>query len=78
MLLDSSSTYTFVAKAFIDEIGVRLDDLGYDLVVLTPTGVYLNTGECVRNITNVIQRRVLLTDFTMLPMRVFDAIFIMD
>lgn len=78
VLFDSSSTHTFVAKAFVDGIGMRIDDLGYDLVVLTPTGVDLTTGECVRNITIVIQQCVLLTDLTMLLMREFDVIFIMD
>lgn len=33
VLFDSSSTHTFVAKAFVDGIGMRIDDLGYDLVV---------------------------------------------
>lgn len=37
LLFDCSSTHTFTTKAFVDRIGVRLDDLGYNLVVFTQT-----------------------------------------
>ena len=57
---------------------MTVEDLGYDLTVSTPTGVVLTTIVCMRDVAVVIQRRILLTDFTVLPMREFDAIFGMD
>lgn len=33
---DSVSTHTFIAMTFVDRIGLSVDDLGYDFVVLTP------------------------------------------
>lgn len=40
---------------FIDWIGVLANDLGYDLVVSTPSGAVLITRVCVRDIVVVMQ-----------------------
>lgn len=40
-LFDSGSMHTFIVKTFVDRIGVYVKDLGYDLVVSTPTRVIL-------------------------------------
>lgn len=34
-LFDSSSTHTFISKTFVDRISLSIEDLDYDLVVLT-------------------------------------------
>ena len=78
VLFDSGSTHAFIATAFATRFGMTIEDLGYDLTVSTPTGVVLTTEVCVRDVAMVIQRRILITDFTMLPMREFNAIFDMD
>lgn len=44
VLFDSGSTHSFLAKAFLDKIGMRLDDLAYDLVMSTPSGAVFTTG----------------------------------
>lgn len=43
----------------------------------TPTRAILTTGVCVRGITIVVQLRILSTNFTVLAMREFGAIFSM-
>ena len=53
-------------------------DLGFDLRVSTPTGVVLTTGVGVRDVAVVTQQRVLPSDFVVLPMTEFDAIFGMN
>lgn len=63
---------------FVDKIGVLVDDLGYDLVVSTPGIAVLTTNVCVRDIIMVIERSILSTNFTLLAMREYDAIFSMD
>lgn len=45
-LFDSGSTHTFVAKTFVDRIGVSIEDLGYDLILSTPAGAILTTSVC--------------------------------
>lgn len=50
VLLDSGSMHTFMSKKFNDWIDVPIDDLGYDLVVSTPSREILTTGVCVRGI----------------------------
>lgn len=74
-LFDSGSTHTFIAKTFIDRIGVFVKDLGYDLVVSTPIPIVLTIEMCVRGVVLVIQHHILLIDFTVLPMWEFEAIF---
>lgn len=54
-LFDSSSTHNFIAKTFVDIIGVSVEGLGYDFVVSTSSRVVLTTGVCVRGVTMVIQ-----------------------
>lgn len=54
-LFDFSSIHTLIANTFIDRVGVSIEDLGYDLVVLTPGGGVLTTGVCVRGVVLVIQ-----------------------
>lgn len=49
-LLDSSSTHTFIAKTFIDKIGLFVEDLGNDFVVSTPLKVVHSTSECARGV----------------------------
>ena len=53
-------------------------DLGFDLRVSTPIGVVLTTGLRVRDVTVEIQQRILPSDFVVLPIREFNAIFGMD
>lgn len=53
-LFNFGSKHTFIAKKFIDMIGVSIDDLRYDLVVSTPTGLVLTCGVCVSGVTIVI------------------------
>lgn len=43
VLFDSSSTHTFISRKFVDWIGVPIDDLGYDLVISTPTRAVITT-----------------------------------
>lgn len=74
-LFDSSSTHTLKVKTFIDRIGVSVEDLGYNLVVLTLAGVVYTTSECVRGIVLVIQQRIFLTNFIVLLIWEFDTIF---
>lgn len=47
LLFDSDGTHTFVAKTFVDRIGVMVNDLGYDLVVSTLAGATFTTQVCV-------------------------------
>lgn len=63
---------------FVDGIGLTLGDIGYDLIVLTPTRATLTTRVCVRGLPIVIHRCTLLMDFVILLMRQFDAIFDME
>lgn len=48
VLFQSNSTLAFLAKKFVDRISVKLDDLGYDLVVSTRTKVGHTTSVCMR------------------------------
>lgn len=52
-----------------------LEDLNYDLVVITPAGTILTTKEYVRGVVVATQWHILFTYFTVLPMREFNAIF---
>lgn len=74
----SGSIYTFISRMFVDRIGVAIDDLGYDLIVSTPTIAVLAIGVCMRDIGIVTQQCILSTDFTVLVAREFDDIFGMD
>lgn len=48
-LIDSGSTHTLIAKIFVVKIRLPIeDDIGYGLVILTPT------DECVRGVAVVI------------------------
>ena len=49
VLFDSGSTHTFLARSFVDRIGVELD-LGFDLRVSTLAGVVLTTGVGVQGV----------------------------
>lgn len=69
IIFDSDSTHTFMTHTFIPRIGVRLEDLGSDLDVTTPTREVLTIGLCVRGVV-AIQRNVLFTDFTAIDVRV--------
>lgn len=75
ILFDSGRMHNFLAKAFVDKIGMRLNDLVYDLVVSTPARAVLTTRVCMRGIIIMIQWYTLLTNFVVLPMRELDAIF---
>ena len=59
VLFDSSSTHTFLARAFVNRIGMTVIDLGHDLVVSTPYGATLTTGVGVRGVPIIIQRHTL-------------------
>lgn len=72
VLFDSGSTYTFLAPAFVDMIGVPIEDLGCNLVVSTPVGTTLTTRVCMRGVSVVIQQRTLLTNFVVFLMSEFD------
>lgn len=78
VLFDSGSATTFLPRAFVDRFGVLIDDLGHDLIMSTPTGATLTTKLCGRGIPIVIQHHTFPTDFVVLSMRKFDAIFNMD
>lgn len=43
ILFDLGSTHTFLARTFVDRIGLTVGDLQHNLVVLTPSGVNLTT-----------------------------------
>lgn len=77
-LFDSGSTHIFIAKTFINRIGVPINDLGYNLVVSTPTRAVLSMEVCVRGVAVDIRFGIKLTNFTVLLMREFNAIFGMD
>lgn len=48
VLVDYGSMHTFIDMTFVDKIGVSLEDLDYDLVVLTPNRGVLTTKVCLR------------------------------
>lgn len=48
------STNTFLAKAFIEKVAFKSDDLDFDLVMSTLAGVVLITRECVSGIVVTI------------------------
>lgn len=56
VLFDFGSAHTFLALAFINRIGILIDDLGHDLVVSTPAGATLTTKVCVTGVPISIQR----------------------
>lgn len=66
-LFYSDGTHMLIDKTFVDRIDVSVENLGYDLVISTPTEAVLTTGVCVRVVV-VVHDYILLTDFTMLPM----------
>lgn len=51
ILFDFDSTNTFLAKTFVDRVGMTVEDLGYDLDVLTPIGA-ITPLECVRGMSS--------------------------
>lgn len=63
---------------FVDRIGMSIEDLGYDFLVLTLARAIFTFGVCVSGVVVLIQQRILLTNFIVLPMRPLDAIFSMD
>lgn len=77
-LFDFGSTHTFTAKAFVYRIGVSVEDLSYNLVVLTLARVILTIRVCVKGVVIDIQQHILLTDLTMLSMKEYDVSFNMD
>lgn len=48
------------------------------MVVLILARAVVTPGVCVRDVIVVIQQHILLTNFTVLRMQMFDAIFGMD
>lgn len=54
-LFDFGSTHTFIARTFVDRIGVTVKDLGYNLVVSTLARAVLTTEVFVRGVYVVIQ-----------------------
>lgn len=55
VLLDSISIQKFIAKTFFIRINLIVEDLGYDFIVSTPSRAILTIGECVKDVTIVIQ-----------------------
>lgn len=49
-LFDYGGTHTYIAKTFVNRISVFVEDLGYDLVVLTPTEAVLTIKMCVSGV----------------------------
>lgn len=78
VLFDFGSMHTFIAKTFINRIGVFVKDLDYYLIILAPNEAILTIGVCVRDVVVVIQQHILLTDFIVLMMREFETIFGID
>lgn len=74
VLFDLGSTHTFLARAFVDRIGVLIDDLGHNLVISTLVGATLTIEVCVRGIPVAIEWRMLLTDFVVFPIGEFNNI----
>lgn len=74
-LFNYSCTHAFIAMIFNNRIGMLVEDLGYDLVVSTLVGAILITEVCVMVAVVLIQQHILLTDFTMFLMRVFNVIY---
>lgn len=66
--------HTFIDK---DRLSVSVEDLGYDYIVSTPSGAILTIGVCERGVVVLIHLHILLTNFTMLLMKEFKAIFSM-
>lgn len=54
VVFDSGSMHTFLAKAFVDKIDMKLDDLSYELVMSTLVGEVLTIEVCVRAIVVMI------------------------
>lgn len=67
VLFGYGSDDTFIAQTFVSRIGIGLEDLGYDLVVITPAETIFTTRECMRGVV-VTQWHILFTYFTVLPM----------
>lgn len=47
-MVDFGNTHTFIPKTFVSWIDVTIEDLGYDLVVSTPTKAILTIGVSLR------------------------------
>lgn len=54
-MFDYGSTHIFIAKIFVNRIGVFVEDLGYELVVSTSINSVLTTRLCLRGVSIVIQ-----------------------
>lgn len=54
MLFDFGSGHTLIYRTFVNSIGGPIDDLGYDLVVSSPTGAVLTTREGLNSIVVII------------------------
>lgn len=78
ILFYSCSTHIFISQTFVPRTGLGLEDLDYDLVVTTPAREVLTIGECVRGVVVATEHHILFTNFKVLAMHDFDAIFRVD
>lgn len=53
VLFNSGSTHTFIVENIVPQIGVGLEDLGYNLIVIAPIRAVLTTKECVRGVVAI-------------------------
>lgn len=47
ILVNFDSKHTFIVKMLVKKVGVSIEDLGSDLVVLTPVRAVFTTSVCV-------------------------------
>ena len=75
VLFDSGCTHSFISYTHASRIGCEIEELGHSLLVSTPAGSVIATGECVRNVPVEIQQRQLVADLILFKLQEFDVIF---
>ena len=78
VLFDSGCTHSFISYTHTSRIGCKVEELGHSLLVSTPAGSVIATGECVRNVPVEIQQRQLVADLILFKLQEFDVIFGMN
>ena len=78
VLFDSGCTHSFISYMHTNRIGYKIEELGHSLLVSTPAGSVIATGECVRDVPVEIQQRQLVADLILFKLQEFDVIFGMN
>ena len=62
ILFGSGCTHSFISYTHTSRIGSKIEKFGHSLLVSTPAGSVIATGECVRDVLVEIQQRQLVAD----------------